>query len=160
VPPASLTHCIAAERTRRQWARKLAALAALAPSGLRAELRLAEHLADKSKAQGSNAWRWWACYRDQARRELARRPPAADHPSGGRKNCERLPDLRALGQEQQARLWALADEAMSELRAERCGYRRLRACVPCPPAPTGAPTLEVDAAGLIARLKARRRQSG
>jgi hypothetical protein len=156
VQPATLERCIAAERTRRQRARKLAALATLAPAGLRAELRLAEHLADRSKAQGTRAWRWWACYRDQARRELAQRPPSADHPSGGRKNCEQLPDLHTLGQHQQAMLWALADEALSELRAERRGCRRLRACVPPLPAPILAQAPSVDAAGLIARLKARR----
>jgi hypothetical protein len=160
VHSARLQHCIAAERSRRQRAKKLAALAILAPAGLRAELRLAEHLADKSKAQGTNAWRWWACYRDQARRELTQRPPSADHPSGGRKNCEQLPDLRALGEHQQAMLWALADEALGELRAQRRGCRRLRACVPPLPTPIPAQASSVDAAGLIARLKARRREAG
>lgn len=85
---------------------------------MRAEIRLAEHLIDKSRTAGNDAWRWWTVYRDLARRELASRPPDPARPKGGRKNCECLPDLRALGEREQARLWATAEVGLAELRAE------------------------------------------
>jgi hypothetical protein len=70
----ALTDAIAAERQRR----KLAELLTMAPGALKAEIRLAEYLADKSRETGDRAWRWWLFYRNAARAELAKRPATPD----------------------------------------------------------------------------------
>jgi hypothetical protein len=157
---AAIERAYRAELEWRQRQRKLGALATLKPNGLRAEIRLAEHLIDKSCELGTDAWRWWTFYRDQARRELASRPPEAGRPKGGRKNCEKLPDLRALGERQQAALWATAEEALAEVRAER-GPQRLVIVRSVPRAGGDGGEREAsgaagEAQGLIARLKARK----
>jgi hypothetical protein len=108
----------------------------------------------------TDAWRWWTFYRDQARRELASRPPEAGRPKGGRKNCEKLPDLRALGERQQAALWATAEEALAEVRAER-GPQRLVIVRSVPRVDDDGEAGEVGGAAgeareLIARLRARK----
>jgi hypothetical protein len=107
-----------AELERCQQDRKLAALKDLGPAGLRAEIRLAEHLIDKSRATGNDAWRHSTVECDLARRELISRPPDPARPKGGRKSCKRLPDLPSLGEREQARLWATAEAGLAELRAE------------------------------------------
>jgi hypothetical protein len=73
---------------------------------------------------------------------------------------KRLPDLRALGERQQAALWATAEEALAEVRAER-GPRRLVVVRSVPRASgdegageAGGASGEVQ--GLIERLKARK----
>jgi hypothetical protein len=129
---------------RRTRERKIAALADLNPTGLRAQLRLAEHMADKHKALDEPVARWWAFYRDMARKELMSRPADPERPKGGRKNCEALPDMRAAGGRRQAELWDAAEDAIEAQRVERRGRpastRVARgACVPPNPAPAGAP---------------------
>jgi hypothetical protein len=120
---------------------------------LRAEIRLAEYLIDKSRTAGNDAWRPSTVYRDLARRELISRPPDPDRPKGGRKNCERLPDLPTLGEREQARLWATAEAGLAELRAEQRGQRpALARCASL----GGEPSAGDAAHGLIARLKARK----
>jgi hypothetical protein len=162
--PAAVERVYRAELEWRQHQRKLGALSTLKPNGLRAEIRLAEHLIDKSREQGTDAWRWWTFYRDQARRELASRPPEAGRPKGGRKNCEKLPDLRALGERHQAALWATAEEALAEVRAER-GPQRLVIVRGVPRAGGEGGAGEASGASgevqeLIARLRARKEASG
>jgi hypothetical protein len=161
---AAIERAYRAELEWRQRQRKLAALSTMKPNGLRAEIRLAEHLIDKSREQGTDAWRWWTFYRDQARRELASRPPEAGRPKGGRKNCEKLLDLRALGERQQAALWATAEAGLAEVRAER-GPRRLVVVRSVPRASEDGGAGEAGGAagevqGLIERLKARKEVSG
>lgn len=151
-----LARAIAAERRRRELDKKLAGLADLTPAGLKAQIRLAEHLADKSRELGDATWRWWEFFRDQARAELRSRP--AELPkSKPRKVCEVLPDLRAAGERYQAELWELVERARAEMPPVARGRAQGARGVVCSPQPTlEAPLVsELDASGLIARLRAR-----
>lgn len=134
------------KRTRE---RKIAALAELTPAGLRAELRLAEHMAEKCKEYEEPVARWWKFYGDMARKEQARRPADSSRPAGGLVNCEALPDMRAAGGRRQAELCDVADDALLTMRAQRQGRAPSGGvCSPQPRAPAGAAP-----AGLVERLQ-------
>ena len=72
--PAALDRVLQILREERQRQSKLAALAGLTLAGLKAQLRLAEHLADKSHATETNEWRWWEFYRAEICTEMKTRP--------------------------------------------------------------------------------------
>ncbi len=101
--------------------RKLAEIPHMTAGTLKAEIRHAEHLIDKSREAGDQAWRWWVVYRNEARAELSQRPPAPNRPKGGRKPCEAIPDPREVARARQAEFWALADIALADMRGASHG---------------------------------------
>ncbi len=107
-PEVVILRAINEERRRRRCAAVIADIASMSPATLRAQLRLMERLADRSRAEGSNLCRYadWAAR--ELRAELARRP--AEPGRKPRKVCERLPDLRAAGERHQAELFVLVDQ--------------------------------------------------
>lgn len=156
IEPAALEALYPEQLERRVRERKISALVELTPAGLRAQIRLAEHMADKSQALETNEWHWWAFYRDMARKELASRPPDPTRPKGGRKNCEALPNLREAGRRHQATLWAIADEALLELRGRRQGQRPSTGVCSSQPTPPAPPASDGTHDHLVAALKARK----
>lgn len=172
--PVELDQLYGEQLERRTRERKIAALGELTHAGLRAQIRLAEAMAEKSRARAaeqlgvrfrgqaleqcsaplSNEYRWWEFYRDMAKRELASRPSDPARPKGGYRVCEALPDLRAAGGRRQAELWEIADDALLTLRTERRGRAASGVCSP----KISTPAEEAPSAGwaLIERLRARK----
>ena len=143
-PASVVERAIEDERQRRRIAAIVADIQGMTPGTLRAQLRLMERLADKSRAEGTNLYRYAEWAAREMRAELATRPAEAGRKP--RKNCEALPNLRAAGEQQQADLWQVAERGLAELRAHRA-------------APAPEPAHQVDYAAekvnLLARLYAR-----
>ena len=143
-PAAAVERAIADERQRRRIAAIVADIQGMTPGTLRAQIRLMERLADKSRAEGTNLYRYAEWAAREMRAELATRPAEAGRKP--RKNCEALPNLRAAGEQQQADLWQVAERGLAELRTHR-------------PAPAPEPMPQVDyariAAGIADSLRAR-----
>ena len=118
------------ERERRRIEAIVFDIGQLRLNALKSQIRLMEHLAEKSRRDGTNLYKYaeWAAREMKA--ELATRP--AEPGRRARVVCEVLPDARQAGELQQAELLDFADEALADLRAQRQGRPRGGVCSPQP----------------------------
>ena len=84
---------------------------------LKAEIRKAEHQADRSVEQGGADAAYWRYRADRCRLELAKRPPASERPA--KRGGPVKPNQRAAGARYQASLWEVADAALETMREVR-----------------------------------------
>jgi hypothetical protein len=110
-PVADLKRAVDVAREEHKRQRMLDAITRLSIRGLKAELRLAEHMYDQAKAQRSGAARFWYVYGAKLRAEMSTRP-AEPSKAKRRKIYEALPDPRA-GVEQELR------DLLEQERAQR-----------------------------------------
>jgi hypothetical protein len=89
-------------------------------NGLKAYLRTVEHRAERAAAEASHSAAWWRFVARLVAEEMRCRPPEAPKERRSpRKQCEALPNLRALGEQRQLEILRDAARELSDWRHER-----------------------------------------
>jgi hypothetical protein len=125
-------------------------------NGLKAYLRTVEHRAERAAAEASHSAAWWRFVARLVAEEMRCRPPEAPKERRSpRKQCEALPNLRALGEQRQLEILRDAARELQDWRHERRPAGPGGGVCSPQPTPIASATPKYDAAGMIARLRAR-----